>query len=77
MKYAPNEQCTLLYQWGDQLWIGLLPWQKAPPTDHAHYLAPLNLNPRQRRQRRVMGKGIEPQVERRCRRWLGFLMMAP
>lgn len=43
MKYAPNEQCTLLYQWGDQLWIGLLPWQKAPPTDHAHYLAPLNL----------------------------------
>lgn len=48
MKYAPNEQCTLLYQWGDQLWIGLLPWQKAPPTgalggQQAHHIASLDL----------------------------------
>ena len=43
MKYAPSEQCTLLYQWGEQFWIGLLPWQKAPPTDHAYHLASLGL----------------------------------
>ncbi len=48
MKYAPNEQCTLLYQWGDQLWIGLLPWQKAPPSgakggEPVHHIAPLDL----------------------------------
>lgn len=48
MKYAPNEQCTLLYQWGDQLWIGLLPWAAAPAQNaseatHAYHLAPLNL----------------------------------
>jgi len=45
MKYAPNERCTLLYQWGEQLLIGLLEWEHAltaPPVP-AHYIAPLDL----------------------------------
>lgn len=45
MKYAPDEQCTLLYQWGEALYIGAYQWQGAPtaPTARAHWLAPLGM----------------------------------
>ena len=45
MKYVPDEQCTLLYQWGEALYIGAYQWQGAPtaPTASAHWLAPLGM----------------------------------
>lgn len=44
MKYAPGEQCTLLYQWGDQQLIGILPWNQAPPAAApAGHIAALDL----------------------------------
>lgn len=45
MKYAPDEQCTLLYAWAEALYIGVYQWQGAPtaPTAHAHWLAPLGM----------------------------------
>lgn len=45
MKYTPTEQCTLLYAWGETLWIGTYQWQGAPaaPTAQAHWLAPLDM----------------------------------
>lgn len=45
MKYAPTEQCTLLYTWGEALWIGTCQWQGTPlaPTAQAQWLAPLDM----------------------------------
>lgn len=45
MKYAPDEQCTLLYAWHEALYIGMYQWQGVPtaPTAHAHWVAPLGM----------------------------------
>lgn len=45
MKYAPDEQCTLLYQWGEELLIGSYQWPAAQqsPAPQARRLAPLEM----------------------------------
>lgn len=44
MKYAPEEQCTLLYQWGEALIIGQIQWRGgAAPVSNAHWVAPLGM----------------------------------